>query len=206
MNQDHIFFDVETSSLDPKSGEIIDIAAIRTDRTGTVLASCSDRIQPRKPVDESCAKVNGYKPEDWASACTFKVAMNTLRKVVLAQHFQEKFVVVAHFADFDRMFLTACCEREQEPVPFEGRAWLDTAQISWPLIAGNMIPSRSLEALTKYYGIENSAAHTAIGDARAVMGVYWEMIRRFGTSLKLEEYARKKGGPTVEMVRRLLNV
>jgi len=204
MRQEHIFFDIETSSLDPKKGEILEMAAIRTDRRGNILATTSDKIKPTKPVDDDAARVNGYNPEAWENAATFPEAMATMRSVLLSPMFDEKFVVVAHFADFDRSFLSNACAEYKEPEPFEKRAWICTGALAWPLVYSDMISSRSLESLCKHFGIRNPAAHTASGDATATMNVYWAMMRRYSTSLKGEEFARDIGGKTFKTVRDML--
>lgn len=205
MKQDHIFFDIETSSLDYDSAEVLDMAAIRTDRTGDILAAYSDRIRPSREVDPKSAKVNGYNSSDWANAQEFKAAVAAMAGVILNPKFDTKYVVVAHFSEFDKTILTNQCKAHGIEMPFK-RAWLDTAQIAWPYAFNDMLSGRSLDTLCKYFGVVNKSPHTAAGDAAATMHAYWAMMRRLTPALMAEEFLVRKGGQKLDSIRKLVGL
>ena len=199
MSQDHIFIDVETSSLDVKTAEIIDIAVIRTDGEGSILASITDKIKPIKAVEEGAAKVNGYNERDWQNAVPFNVAIDSIHSSIIRGR-TDKFVLVAHFAEFDRACIETSLSRTNivQANPFAGRAWIDTAQLAWPLVYNGVIKSRSLAALAKFYGFENEAEHTASGDAEVMCKTYWAMMGRFKIAQGVERNVRKLGTGMLE--------
>jgi DNA polymerase III epsilon subunit-like protein len=205
ITQDHIFIDLETSGFDLDAHEILEIGAIRTDSKGNILASYSDKIQPTKDVDEQAARVNGYTKEAWASAVPLATALETMRKV-LVEGRDDKVVVVAHFADFDRGFLRVACEKASIKSPFEGRAWICTGQLVWPLAFSGLLKSRKLSSLCDYFGIVNNAPHTATGDVTATAEVYWAIMRRSIPALKAESMIHdSKYGGVVESVTRIIS-
>lgn len=197
MNQDIIFFDVETSGLDPKENEIIEMAAIRVDPTGSVVAQYSDKIRPTKPVGEKAAKINRYSEEAWKDSIPFKTALNTLKSSVLHNR-PESFIVVAHYGQFDQMFLNAECARIEEKVPFDGRKWIDTFHLSWPLLVAGAIESQSLTSLGKYFGVPLDRAHTALGDVEILCCVYDRLMKRYMLITEAEGAIRGIGKSIME--------
>lgn len=195
---DHVFFDVRLSHLDPAQAEIVDVAALRTNRKGDVLASVTNRVFPTAAVAPETYATNGYDPDLWhREAVTYKVAVETFRAVIRAERFDDQYVVVAHFAD-------------RFPVGtrdlFPGAAWIDTGHLSWPLLHHGLVSSRSLATLAKHVGIKPEALTTAAGTAFTTMRVYWELMRRYKTALAGEELLRSVGGDALESIRRKLNV
>jgi len=185
IQNDHVFIDLETSSLDATTGEIIEVAAIRTDCKANILATYTDKIQPTKPVEESAARLNHYTKESWANAVPFLQAMDGLTKTIIGDR-GDKVIVVAHFAEFDRSFLNASCDRYNIKSPFAGRGWICTGQLVWPLAFCEILHSRKLQALCDYFKVENDAPHTAMGDVTATAQVYWKIMRRMVPVFKAE--------------------
>ena len=185
MNQHHIFFDVETSHLQPEKGEILEIAAIRTDEEGQIVAKCCDRVCPTMEIDPSVIPVNGYNEKDWSTAVPFRTALGTLRAVAL-EDYTNHFVVVAHFAPFDQSFLLSECKKAGLENPFPNRIWVDTAQLAWPLVFSDIIENRKLETLCNYYDVAKENLHTAYGDANALRQIYWKMMARYKIALNVE--------------------
>jgi DNA polymerase III epsilon subunit-like protein len=202
MNQDHVFIDLETSSLSPESGEILDVAAIRCDRKGNVLATYADRVLPERSVEPEAANKNGYSEEAWRTAVSLHTALAGLRATIQHSRFEEKFVVVAHFADFDRAFLEAACKTAHVPQVLAGRAWICTGQLAWPLVASGLLSSRSLDSVSKYHGVVNTAPHTAMGDVVCLKDTYFEMMRRYKLALAGEDMLRTVGGPRLEAAKK----
>lgn len=192
---DHIFFDVETTSLLVADGEIIELAAIRTDWKGNVQSTFQTKIKPKLRVEQTAAEVNGYTKEKWANAISFQDAISGLKESVLNGN---KYVVVAYNADFDSGFLLKSCERFAVCNPFPGRAWIDPYQLAWILVYGKAIDSRKLTSLANYYGVDIKEAHTAMGDAEILMHVYFRMMQRFDIGQKVEGWGRKVAGEVMQ--------
>ena len=57
-----IAFDTETTGLDPVSGRIVEIGAVKFDRRG-VIARYNVLINPEMPMPEEAGKVNGITDE-----------------------------------------------------------------------------------------------------------------------------------------------
>jgi DNA polymerase III epsilon subunit-like protein len=195
IQQDHLFIDFETSSLDSATGEILEIGALRTDCRGKILATFTDKVLPTKAIDDGASNVNGYTKEKWKDAVPFGIALRSMRKAVLEGK-DEKVIIVAHFADFDRAFIAAQCDREKETNPFAGRGWICTGQLVWPLIFCGILHSRKLEAVCDYFEITNQAPHTAGGDVAATAQVYWALMRRNVSAMMAEDaiHGSKYGG------------
>jgi len=205
IQQDHVFIDLETSGFDPDSDEILEIGAIRTDSKGNIIASYCDKVLPTKPVDDQAARVNGYTVESWSSAIPIATALDSLKRTLLDGR-TDKIVVVAHFADFDRSFLRVACEKAGIKSPFEGRAWICTGQLVWPLAFSQIIQSRKLSSLCEYFGVTNTAPHTATGDVTATAEVYWAIMRRSIPALKAESMIHdSKYGSVFESVTRVIS-
>ena len=203
MTQDHIFIDLETSGPEPAENCIIEIAAIRTDPQGKILATYTDKIMPSVKVSDEARKVNGYAPDKWADAVSLSMALHGLNKTLLDGR-SDKYVVVAHFAEFDKHFLTSDCVRNSLPLPFPKRAWIDTGQIIWPLAFVGAIKSRSLESICAHLGIVNESPHTAPGDCLALCKMYWAIMRRYSVALAASEAAHNKWGGVTEIVEKWL--
>lgn len=203
MQQDHIFIDVETTGLDPKTNSIIEIAAIRTDSQGKITDSYTDRIIPSTEVSESAAKVNGYDAEKWTDAVPFATAMHALSKAIV-ENKGERVVMVAHFADFDRSFIKANCERASTTNPLPERAWIDTGALLWPLAFNGAIKSRALESACAYFDIINTSPHTAPGDCLATCKLYWTLMRRYSVALAVSTAAHSKWGGIVTGIERMV--
>ena len=68
------YFDVETTSLDPSKGEIIQICVVTEDREGN-LEEWSTKIRPRLKegtYDRSALKVNNFNPKEYINAPIFE--------------------------------------------------------------------------------------------------------------------------------------
>lgn len=186
MNLDHVFIDLETTGINPRIDSIIEIAAIRTSATGEILCATCDKVRPTTKVSAEAQAVNHYSEDAWENAVDLKAAIRGMTSVICEGR-SDKLVVVAHGAPFDSAMLAMSCEREGIAVPFQGRKWVDTVTLAWPLIFSGRVMSASLSSLCKFYGIENSGAHTAAGDADACRQVYWQLIRRYETAQRVEQ-------------------
>jgi DNA polymerase-3 subunit epsilon len=64
-----VFVDTETTGLDPRKDQIIELAAIRMDwHSWTTERFYYQRFRPTVGVNAEAARVNGYTPEAWAGA------------------------------------------------------------------------------------------------------------------------------------------
>ncbi len=198
MNLDHIFVDITTSSLDPDDGEVLSIAAIRTDRNGRHLQAFQSKIKPVSTViNEMPKKGSDYVKNLWNSAPTMTEIRYSIHSVLVSQ-FDPKYVVVTHHVDLVRPFLKDM---------FVGRAWIDTAQLAWPMIANGQLSGRDLETLAKHFKVSHEESGvSAVGDCATVMLVYWALMARYKTALTGEELLRNAGGDTLASVRKWFRI
>lgn len=189
MNLDHIFIDLAVTDPNPEKGKIIALAAVRTDKRGNVLAAFSDETSTGGEYSEAL----------------FKKSIAAMESAILAKRFEMSYIVVAHFAEVDRRFLTSAYEAASLGIPFPKRAWLDTAQMAWPLVYNDMIAERTLDSLCVHFGIERKAEtyDTAMGDCEALVRVYWAMMARYRGALQGEELVRNVGGETLAKARKM---
>lgn len=195
IHQDHIFFDLETSSLKPEDGCVIEIAAIRTDSKGNILASFCDRVIPDREVKPSVAKINGYNKETWGGVPFHSAIASFNRSIV--RPFSDKAVFVGHFCDFDRNFLSSDCIRFGLEIPLQSRAWICTGNLVWPFLFNDQLSSRKLVDIARFMNIPTEGAHTASGDAKMCCDVYWELMRRYSTMLIAHTAISQSGGRKV---------
>ncbi len=193
MNQDHIFIDTETSNRDPKTGCIIEIAAIRTDAKGRVMSSFKERITPDREVDPEAARVNGYTA-NWGGRPYSQVIREFNNAMVRED---DKVVFVAHFADFDRGFIRSDCQRHKVEIPLDTRAWICTGNLVWPYVYQDQLRSRKLSDVCRFLGIEYIYSHDAAADAKACMDVYFELMRRFSTMLVAHTAISQSAGGSI---------
>ena len=68
------YFDVETTSLNPELGEIIQICIVTEDRDGN-LEEWSTKIRPRLAqgtYQKSALRINNFVPKEWIDAQSLK--------------------------------------------------------------------------------------------------------------------------------------
>lgn len=205
MNQDHIFIDLAVTHPNPEIGQIIAVAAVRTDKKGKILTEFAEKIRLH---DELSTAEEEHSPPDfsvneWTSARLLPQVMSMLRETMLLP-FDGTYVVVASHADTDRSFLRQAWKTHQAsgPALFSARAWIDPLQVAWPMFYNDMMPDRSFDSLCKHFGVRNSAPDTATGDCAALVEVYWNMMNRYKGALIGEEVIREVGGNALAHVRR----
>ena len=168
---DHIFFDIKADDPNPKNATITEMAAIRTDGDGNVVSAFN---------------------EEFTKDTYFDVALQGLRSVVLEKR-SEKVVIVSHFGEYSRTLLLSACKSAGLFDPFDGRVWIDTAQLCWPLVFSEVIPNRDLRSMAKYYGVGTNGIDTAKGDADITRECYWFMMDRFRIAQRVEGGIRRVG-------------
>ena len=155
-------FDVETTSLDPKKGQVIEIAIVKVNRDGDLIDEWSTLVGPA-PTDIGRPDIHGIKSQWLDSAPHFKQ---------IAGDISERFdgsIPVAHNASFDCSFI-----REEWNKANLGGIHLEAFD-TLPLAKGLGYPGR-LSELTAALGIQLPNAHEALADTHALASVLIELL------------------------------
>ena len=163
-----IAFDTETTGLDPASGRIVEIGAVKFDRRG-VIARYNVLINPEMPMPEEAGKVNGITDEMLKD------------KPLIADVFPDFFdfigtgVLVAHNAPFDINYVNAELKRAGKP-PLSNKV-VDTRIFAKEVFPG--LSSYALQDLAVQFGITALEAHRAEDDARVCMELFEKILSSF---------------------------
>ena len=176
------YFDVETTSLDPETGEIIQICIVTEDRDGN-LDEWSTKIRPRlKPgtYQKSALKINGFKPKEYIDAPIFEdVADTIIEKLRWGP-------IVAHNANFDVSFIESNLARytdwkKSSTTDLNERTYrlgypvIDTVALSYLLIPSER---QSLMALREHFDITTYGGHEAIKDVHDTRTIFWKCLEK----------------------------
>ncbi len=174
------FIDTETTGTNPNKHEIIELAVIiarQVQREGKgpsleIIEECEWKIKPEhlELADEEALRVNGYNEVDWMFAVDRKKAMEEFAKKTQSCTF------VSHNLVFDYAFVTKAFEETgvENKMHF---AKLDTISIAFARLYDAPSAERfSLRALCELLKVENSKAHTALADTKALVAVYKKLM------------------------------
>ena len=148
-----VCFDLETTGLSPRTDRIIEIGAVKFDRTG-VLDSYSALVDPAMPLPLVIQRLCGLRDSDLQGQPTPAEAVAGLAM------FSEGCTLVGHGVSFDMAFCS-----EVLPQAFSGRLALDTAELARTLLPS--APSHSLEELSRSLALLHDRPHRALSDAQA---------------------------------------
>lgn len=142
--------DIETTSLDPAHGEIIEVAAIRFNlKTGAALGRFEALAAPKNPVTSETTALTGITNDMLTGQSPFRAHSKSLKKFIGDD------IIFAHNANFDLTWLAHHGCQLDNPV------W-DTftlAGVAWP-----ESPSYNLGTLARQFGLEVAGEHRAAAD------------------------------------------
>lgn len=174
------FIDTETTGTDPNFHEIIELAVIiarQVPREGKgpkleIIEECEWKIKMERPerAEEQALRVNGYNEVDWMFAIDRKKAMEEFSKKTQSCNF------VSHNLVFDYNFVMKAFEETQ----VENRmhyAKIDTISLAFArLYDAPQADKFSLRYLCELLKVENTKAHTALADTRALVQIYKKLM------------------------------
>ena len=176
---EYVVVDVETTGGSVHRGDrITEIAAWCLDGSGRVIESLETLVNPERPIPPAITALTRITQEMVADAPRFHEIADEVHRLLQGR------VFVAHNAAFDWSFVCQELQWATGRAP-EARV-LCTVRLSRRLVPE--VRSRSLDALTEYFGVENEARHRAYGDARATVEVLRRLFERLA-ELEIEGWA-----------------
>ncbi len=187
--------DLETTGLDHKSNRIIEVAVRKIDSKGNLIEEFSTLINPERD-DVGPTFIHHIKPEDLHDAPVFEEIASLLLEKLAGS------VVVAHHAAFEDKFLASELRRIGLGVP--EIPCLDTLWLSRNVLE---LPNYKLATVTSTFGVDDSDAHTALGDVRMVSQIL-PMLLGKGKILKYQTMPIdfKHDGSNVRLKTRVSNL
>ncbi len=175
-----IFFDIETTGLNPEYHKLIEIGCVKTEN-GTVVETFSRIIDPKESLPEEIKRMTGISEED---ILNYGVEEDDAIKDFL--NFIEDYPLVGHnILNFDVPFIEA-----RGGFKFKNR-FSDTLLIS-KFLAPNL-KSHSLRNALNQFGILSDEYHRAINDAFLTIKL-WEILKERGKNIDknfIKNYAEK---------------
>jgi DNA polymerase-3 subunit epsilon len=152
----YTFVDFETTGLDPKKHQVIEIAAIKTDLIEDYgLFHTMVRLNPENQIEEEAFSVNGITEEQLRHGMHEKDALEALYSFIGDS------IMVAHSATFEMAFLNRI---HREPTSF---ACTRTMSL---LVEPK--ESAKLENIAKRYNIWSMGMHRALIDVDITISVF----------------------------------
>lgn len=164
----YVVFDTETTGLDPRSDEVVQIGAIRILRGRLVEGeTCDLYVNPGRPIPPASTRVHGVSDAMVADAPPMAEAGRRFHR------FASGAVLVAHNAPFDMAFF----KRAEGAIgaPFDHPV-LDTVLLSAAVFGESEV--HTLDALCDRLGVvlPDHLRHTALGDAHATAEVLLKLL------------------------------
>ncbi len=180
-DQTYVVIDLETTGLNPREDEIIEVGAVKV-KNKEIVDEFHTLVKSDK-LSEQSSKITGITQEMLDSARTIDEVFPELEK------FFEGSILVAHNADFDTSFLSVLYKKYGKRFDF---TYIDTLRFSQAMI--KKLSSFSLDKLVDHFGLGHFQHHRAFEDAKVTALVF----------IKLIELAVKKGVNTFQKLNKLV--
>lgn len=164
LPKEFVALDLETTGFDPGSAEIIEVGACIFDHNG-IVSSFDMLVKPSGLIPPQVSSITGIVDEDVGEAPIFDEIRDELRDFIGDRP------IVGHNVHFDVRFLAG------NGIDLSDHAIYDTWQLATLFLRD--VPSHSLEALSRLFGITQDAAHRAYDDAVASMHLFLKLISLF---------------------------
>lgn len=184
------FLDVETTGLDPKVHEILEIAVV--DVQGKVLLDTKVKPVNIESASEEALKINNYNEADWADAPTFEEIKDQVIEAL------EHKILVGQNPQFDRNFVVEALDRVGVEKAYRKvrRHTIDTITLAWEHLVPCGLERLNLDAECKFMGIplDREDRHGALNDVQATRTLYLMTLRATEEQrFAFRERARKEG-------------
>jgi DNA polymerase III epsilon subunit family exonuclease len=167
LAEEWVVVDVETTGGSPDHGHrVTEVAAVRVSG-GVVCESFATLVNPERRIPSMITSITGITDAMVRDAPRFCDVASDLRDFLHGR------VFVAHNAAFDWRFVCSELDRSLGR-SLDGRK-LCTVKLARKLLP--QLPSRSLDGLAVYFGLEIEARHRALDDAVATADVLLRLIR-----------------------------
>lgn len=182
MSNRLLFIDTETGGLDPQKHSLLSIGVVVWDASEGELFSDEYYIRSEKySVTKTAARLNHFNEYIQRELALDPDCVVEKLIAIKEQYFREypSIPLAGHNVSFDIQFIKmmfSSCGRSFEKL-FSHRS-VDTYSIIKYLSDCKLLPAEinSSAKAFKYFNISVNGRHTALGDARATMQMYYKMI------------------------------
>jgi DNA polymerase-3 subunit epsilon len=169
-----VVFDLETTGLEPKINEIIEIGAIRVNRDSDHHDTFQALIRPRKKIPKKITEVTGITQD-----LIEKEGESLEVALVQFLEFVGELPLVSFNAEFDMAFLMNAVNQTQAGSPIKNRVScaLKMARRAWPGRKSYCLPD-----LAKDGALSAEGTHRALGDCKRALIVYTAAASKLGSA------------------------
>ncbi len=160
LDEDVVVLDTETTGLDFKDCELIEVAAARL-RGNDIVDTFDMFVKPEKPIPPEVVQITGITNERVADA---PCAMEVCEKLAA---FAQGAPIIAHNSAFDRHFMEKGYGGQSV-----GGPWVDSLELSRIVLP--CLTSHKLHDLSRAFGL-HASTHRAIDDVIATCGL-WRIL------------------------------
>ena len=159
-----VFLDVETTSLDPESGEIIEIALLWGENN-----SYCRKVKPLNldTADPKALEINGYSADEWYDAIHPALLVEEIKPILSGA------VVVAHNAYFDVSFIDELFY--QYGIKWQKKRPIDTITLAYEHLSPIGLKSVSMDSIRRFLCWSTKGGHRALKDTRDVRKLYYTL-------------------------------
>lgn len=179
--QDYVVIDTETTGLDPRYNEIIELSAIRV-RSGEICNSFSTLVKPLNEIDEFITELTGITNEDVSDAPKIKDVLQDFLDFIGQD------IIVGHNVHFDINFIY------DKSVHYYGRPlsndFVDTMRISRYILPH--LKHHRLSDVASALGIEQEGFHRALVDCQTTLAVL-KSLQSTGFDLSTAAHISSRG-------------
>jgi DNA polymerase-3 subunit epsilon len=173
QGEDFTAFDIETTGLDNRRDSIVEIGALRFNRTG-IISQYAQLIDPGIPMPAEAGRVNNITDEMLAGQPSVQETLPVFLNFCAGS------IILAHNAPFDCGFINQNLSRLYDdgyvPYPSLPNRIADTLPLARRLLPGR--PHYNLQDLAAYLDITAEAAHRALDDARLCMEIFVYLTKK----------------------------
>ena len=186
-----IYFDFETTGLNPYHEHIIDYAFLLEDPESNEVY-IESLVNPNTKFDKIITDITGIHPDDledkkniYHHVETIYDFINSNHKQILHKSIPQRFLVAHNCEGFDKIFLMRLFQEFKSNYPLT-KNWhfIDTLPLAKKMLPD--LKSHSLKTLCKYYNIKEGT-HRALSDTVALKQVFNRLITDLSYRKKLSK-------------------
>jgi DNA polymerase III epsilon subunit family exonuclease len=184
-----VVLDLETTGLDPKRHEIIEIGAIQANLDSDTHPTFQTLVKPESRIPREITAINGI-----TQAMVEESGTNLTQALAEFLDFIQDLPLVTFNAQFDMAFLDNAARKHGLTINNRYTCALQLARKAWP-----ELPSHRLVDLAKLGNLPNDNTHRALGDCRRALTIFIAAADAYGRKISWNRLPTHE--ETVETVR-----